>query len=224
MEMRTPRRGAFDGLSAVHSVDPILEGGVSDQSQPPNRAGAFRSFFSSVKESSKVAFRVLGLSAFIQLLERFSKFRKGIGKRYEEPVKIAIHHNRTTALLRTLIHIVPVGIAMWEVVLNSAIIFSYVRHEIALGDGLPFGALFSGLQINQVSYLWSMEFWGSFSADAIPLRRKLAMIALITVSFALASAVGPSSAVLLIPRLDFWPAGSTHIWVNATFDEIWPDR
>lgn len=170
-------------------------------------------------------------------------------------MKIAIHHNRSTALLRTLIHIVPVGFALWEVVLNwntyyvgsyaltqvyyqlgakaheimmqaslAAIILSYVRHEIALGDGLPFGALFSGLQINQVSYLWSMEFWGSLNADAIPMRRKLAMIAIITVSFALATVVGPSSAVLLIPRLDFWPAGSTHIWVDATSDEIWPDQ
>ena len=106
----------------------------------------------------------------------------------------------------------------------AAIIFSYVRYEMALGDGLPFGALFSGLQINQVSYLWSMEFWGSLSSDNIPIRRKLAMIAMITVSFILATAVGPSSAILLIPRLDFWPAGSTHIWVNATFDDIWPDR
>lgn len=95
---------------------------------------------------------------------------------------------------------------------------------MALGDGLPFGASFSGLQINQVSYLWSMDFWGSLNSDDIPIRRKLAMIAMITVSFILATAVGPSSAILLFPRLDFWPAGSTHVWVNAIFDDIWPDR
>lgn len=170
-------------------------------------------------------------------------------------MKIAIRRSRTTALLRTLIHIVPIGVALWEVIFNwntyyvgsyalnqvyyqlgakiheimmqaslAAIIFSYVRYEMALGDGLPFGALFSGLQINQVSYLWSMEFWGSLSSHTIPIRRKLAMVTIITLGFALASAVGPSSAILLIPRLDYWHAGRTHIWINATYDEIWPDR
>lgn len=227
---------------------------TSGQSQPLRHSGALRSFISSVKEISKVVFRVLGLSAIIVLLEYLTQFPKRIGKRYEEPMKIAIRRSQTTALLRTLIHSIPIGVALWEVVLNwntyyvgsyalnqvyyqlgakvheimmqaslAAITFSYVRYEMALGDGLPFGALFSGLQITQVSYLWSMEFWGSLSSHAISIRRKLAMIAIITVSFTLAAAVGPSSAILLIPRLDYWPAGRTHIWVNATFDEIWPD-
>lgn len=31
----------------------------------------------------------------------------------------------------------------------AAIVFSYVRHELSLGQGLPFGALFSGLQVTQ---------------------------------------------------------------------------
>ncbi|KAL9585099.1 MAG: hypothetical protein Q9212_001725 [Teloschistes hypoglaucus] len=43
----------------------------------------------------------------------------------------------------------------------AAIVFSYIRHEMILGQGIPLGALFSGLQLSQASYLWSMEFWGS---------------------------------------------------------------
>lgn len=96
------------------------------------------------------------------------------------------------ALARCLIHLLPVGFALFEIVLNwneyyvgvetynqasyqslakvheimiqaslGAIIFSFVRYELAIGQGLPFGALFSGLQLNQISYLWSMEYWGS---------------------------------------------------------------
>lgn len=41
--------------------------------------------------------------------------------------------------------------------------------------------------------------------------------------FILAAVAGLSSATLLIPRLSNWPAGSTHIWVNATSHDLWPD-
>ena len=197
--------------------------------------------------------RVLGLNVFVAFFRYLRRQQRRVGRRHEEAIKIAIRRGRGIALLRTLIHIVPVGVAIWEVVLNwntyyvgsfalnqvyyqfgakvhemmmqaslAAILFSYIRYEMALGDGLPFGALFSGLQITQVSYLWSMEFWGSVNSGALPIRRKLVLLAVVTLSFILATAVGPSSAILLIPRLDFWPAGSTHVWINATFDELWP--
>ncbi len=178
-----------------------------------------------------------------------------MGKGFQELTKIAVCQDRTTALLRSLIHVIPVSVALWEISLNfytyyvgasiynlvyyqfaakaheimiqaslAAIVFSYVRHEMVLGKGLPFGALFSGLQINQLSYLWSMEFWGSVSSKHLPIWRKIAMVLLICVCFILAAAAGPSSAILLIPRLDYWPAGSTSIWINATSSDIWPDR
>lgn len=106
----------------------------------------------------------------------------------------------------------------------AAIVFSYVRHEMSLGQGLPFGALFSGLQVSQLSYLWSMEFWGSICSKHLPLRRRIGMAVVITSTFILAAAVGPSSAILLIPRLDYWPAGSTDIWLNITAQDLWPNR
>lgn len=106
----------------------------------------------------------------------------------------------------------------------AAIVFSYVRYEMSLGQGLPFGALFSGLQLSQPSYLWSMEHWGSICSKYIPLKRRAVMIAVISFSIALTATVGPSSAILLIPRLGYWPAGSTNIWINTTLEELWPDR
>ncbi|MCJ1359458.1 MAG: hypothetical protein MMC33_009460 [Icmadophila ericetorum] len=205
------------------------------------------------REACRVICRILGLNVIIAFSRYLGSLRKQLSVRHEEAIKIAIRQSRGTALLRTLIHVVPVGIALWEVILNwntyyvgsfalnqvyyqfgakvhemmmqaslAAIVFSYIRYEMALGDGLPFGALFSGIQISQVSYLWSMEFWGSILSESLPIRRKLALLAVVTFSFVLATAVGPSSAILLVPRLDFWPAGSTHIWINATFDELWP--
>ena len=104
----------------------------------------------------------------------------------------------------------------------AAVVLGYVRHELILGKGLPFGTLFSGLQVSQVSYLWSMEFWGSIGSKSFSMSRKVILGVSIVFVFVLAAGAGPSAAVLLIPRRDYWPAGSTHVWINGTKDDIWP--
>ncbi|KAL8698263.1 MAG: hypothetical protein Q9201_006671 [Fulgogasparrea decipioides] len=105
----------------------------------------------------------------------------------------------------------------------AVIVFGYVRHVLFSGDALPVGALLSGLQLTQVSYLWSMELWG-IASSKIPCRQKMAVMTIIIVAVLLASTVGPSSAILLIPNLNYWPAGSTHIWMNITADDLWPSK
>ena len=104
----------------------------------------------------------------------------------------------------------------------ATVILAYIRYELAFGDGLPLGALVSGLQISQFAYLWSMEFWGTVRSSTLPFFRKLRLLIVILTCFIVALLAGPSSAVLLIPRLDYWPAGSTDIWINATFDDLYP--
>ena len=106
----------------------------------------------------------------------------------------------------------------------ATIVLSYIRYELTIGNGVPFGTLFSGLQISQVAYLWSMEFWGSLRSPHLPLAKKFALLSLVFVSITLASLSGPSSAILLVPRQDFWPGGSTDIWVNATVDSLYPTQ
>ncbi|KAF2136751.1 uncharacterized protein K452DRAFT_211705, partial [Aplosporella prunicola CBS 121167] len=76
----------------------------------------------------------------------------------------------------------------------------YLRHGL-IGDGpLPFGALFAGLQITSVSYLWSLEFLGSVTSKHIRVPRKLLFVLLVTFNILLAAGVGPSIAIALIPR------------------------
>ena len=106
----------------------------------------------------------------------------------------------------------------------AAIVFSYIRHEMVLGQGIPFGSLFCGLQISQVSYLWSMEFWGSVRSKHLNLRRRCGLIAITVGAIVLATVAGPSSAVLLVPHNTSFPWGSTHIWLNTTSDDLWPAR
>ena len=159
------------------------------------------------------------------------------------------------ALLRALIHLVPVSVALCEIVLNwntyyigttpysqatyqllakiheimmqasiAAVVFCCIRSELALGSGIPFGLLFSGLQITQISYLWSMEFWASLTSGIPRTYRRYFLLLLIPLSILLATVCGPSSAVLLVPRLQDWPGGNTDIWINATASDLWPNQ
>ena len=206
-----------------------------------------------LQDCGKIVSRALGLNVVVSFV-RYLRFQM-IGKGYTEQTKIAVRRSRTTALLRALIHVIPVGVALWEIELNwnnyfvgyavypqayyqigariheiaivaslSTIMFSYVRCELMLGDGIPFGALFSGLQVSQASYLWSMEFWGSISSQSVFWKRRLCLLLIIATSLLLGAVAGPSSAILLIPKLDYWPAGSTNIWLNITAENLWPAR
>lgn len=106
----------------------------------------------------------------------------------------------------------------------SALIFSYVKYELMLGDGIPFGALFFGLQVSQASYLWSLEFWGIASSRNISLKSKLHLLLVFAALVFLAAVAGSLSVILLVLRLDYWPAGSINIWINITFETLWLAR
>ncbi|KAL8769681.1 MAG: hypothetical protein Q9194_005387 [Teloschistes cf. exilis] len=193
-------------------------------------------------------FRSLGLNLLVYVLQNL------LGFGLDEIPKKAFQRDRLMALLRSTIHILPFTVALGEVIINwrgyyiganvnglnllqfaaklhemamqsslAVIVFGYVRHVVFSGNALPIGALLSGLQLTQVSYLWSMELWGIVAAK-IPWRRKVAVMTLIIVAVLLASTVGPSSAILLIPNLNYWPAGSTGIWMNVTAQDLWPSR
>ena len=71
--------------------------------------------WSALQEASRTLFRVLGLSI---ISEGLQSLRHPMGKGYTEPTKIAIRQSRTHALLRAAIHITPLSVALWEVILN----------------------------------------------------------------------------------------------------------
>ena len=71
---------------------------------------ALRVFWRSFQGSSEVLFRALGLNLILVGLR--SLRRLTVGRGFDEPTKIAIRKSRKTALLRALIHVVPVGIAL----------------------------------------------------------------------------------------------------------------
>lgn len=103
----------------------------------------------------------------------------------------------------------------------TAVIFSYTRHELVTDSGLPFGALMAGFQFKEISYLWSIEFWGAIRASWRRRRDKTALILLIITCAVLSVSAGPSSATLMRPRLDYWPAGGTDFWIALPQDELY---
>ena len=103
----------------------------------------------------------------------------------------------------------------------TAVIFSYIRHELVTDNGLPFGAIMAGFQFKEISYLWSIEFWGAVRARWRRRRDKLALILLIITCGVLSVSAGPSSATLMRPRLDFWPAGGTDFWIALSQDRLY---
>ena len=75
-----------------------------------------RAWWSMLQSWSKVIFRVLGLSIIVAGLKSLRNV--SVGKGYDEPTKIAIRQSRPVAFLRALIHIAPLSVALWEVILN----------------------------------------------------------------------------------------------------------
>lgn len=102
----------------------------------------------------------------------------------------------------------------------ATVIFSYLQHKLVTDHGLPFGAIAAGSRFKEIDYLWSPEFWGVASANWRK-RDKTALTLLIITCAALVLSANPSSAVLIRPRLDMWPAGGTDFWINLRPDELY---
>ena len=112
-----------------------------------------------------------------------------------------------------------------ELTINASLatmILTYIRHELAIGRGVPFGAIFAGMHFQHISVLWSLEFWGAVFAKETKRRRKCILLTMIVTGALLGVSVGPASASILRPRLDDWPAGGTEFWINGSAQDIWP--
>lgn len=152
----------------------------------------------------------------------------------KEERKVAVYQDRYIALLRSVIHLIPLGIVLSLISLNvkatvvqtylvslnpmlqfaaklvevliqtslADIYISLIRRYAARGkEGLPLGSFFGPIQTTHVSYLWSLDFWASLTANYQPWLQRITLFLISLTVIALAALVGPSSAVLIIPRL-----------------------
>ena len=106
----------------------------------------------------------------------------------------------------------------------AAMLLQYIRHEVALNDGLPFGALFAGHLFKDISFLWSSEFWGTANGYFTINQSRYRLVALLVVCSLLGLTAGPASATILKPRMGHWPAGGTDFWIDVPLVELWSTK
>lgn len=109
----------------------------------------------------------------------------------------------------------------------STVVFHLVSSRLRTSRGLPLGLLSSSFQLNSLSYLFSSEFRTSWESKRYSDGRYVAVFVFI---FTLAFVCQPSSAIAMIPRLQFWPVAAIypdnsiryHVYMQANEQTLYP--
>ena len=91
------------------------------------------------------------------------------------------------------------------------------------GEGIPLGLLGSAFSFSQLSYFWSPDFIGSFQCR-MSILRKVSVFGFLIVAGIIAATAGSSCAVLVIPRIQDWPAGGSDFYLPGNIEDIWPSN
>lgn len=89
-----------------------------------------------------------------------------------------------------------------EVLMQASVVnmvLAFIRRQMLSATPLAFGNLIIPFRLTEVSSLWSMELWGSCSSTLTGPQHVLLGI-LLGSSIVFAALLGPSSAVLMLPR------------------------
>lgn len=114
----------------------------------------------------------------------------------------------------------------------SAIVLKHVQYELLQGGGVTLGSLLAGFQVTDVSSLWSPGLWATVYASSLKTRR-FRLVILVIVMVLLGAVVGPASAILMLPSVDWWSYQPTEnccvsninnprYFVSANQSTLWP--
>ncbi|CZR55611.1 uncharacterized protein PAC_05499 [Phialocephala subalpina] len=128
--------------------------------------------------------------------------------------------DRTNAVLNSLQFAAQLHTSLIALSLSAMLLF-YVQKSLRGEKGAPLGFLSSNFQLHSLGYLFSKEFrnlgWRYICVFLLP--------------FALAMLAGPSSAITMLPRLQFWSLDNFwvgkghmdfHVYVAANETTLWP--
>ncbi|KAF4224527.1 hypothetical protein CNMCM8980_007521 [Aspergillus fumigatiaffinis] len=89
-------------------------------------------------------------------------------------------------------------------------------------SGVPFGAIFSAYHTTQVGYLWSPEFRASLTTPGFPLLLKMGFVIFVPASILLAAAVGPASAIAMLPRYVNFSIPDYQLALDHAYSDVFP--
>ncbi|KAJ9604544.1 hypothetical protein H2200_010657 [Cladophialophora chaetospira] len=109
----------------------------------------------------------------------------------------------------------------------GSIVLHHLRYELVTAKGLPYGFIASGFQLSTPQFLFSRSFWrASFTRRY---KRRTSVIAmLLFVAATLTALSGPSSAILVVPQVNWWPmkdpfSGTGGLtFLSGTHADLWP--
>lgn len=90
----------------------------------------------------------------------------------------------------------------------TQIVFHRLRYELLGESGLPFGLVTAAFQITSIPYFFSKQFWSPMRALHYSSRQTLTFTLLVS-ALVLVLALGPSSAIVMMPRLGWSPVSTT---------------
>ncbi len=104
----------------------------------------------------------------------------------------------------------------------TSMVMHRIRKRLCSSKGLPFGLLSSGYQVSSAEFLFSSSLWSAFSRDGW-------LILTLAATIIFANVVGPSSAIAMIPRLDWWVVHAPfntplHLYLDSSLDALYPTK
>jgi hypothetical protein len=92
--------------------------------------------------------------------------------------------------------------------------------------GIQLGLLSSSFQLNSILYHTKSEFWGAIRFSRPCSVQDIAMTTLLLLSFILASLAGPSSAIVMVPKLDWFDPprglGAIEVTIDSDLKRLFP--
>ncbi len=82
----------------------------------------------------------------------------------------------------------------------AAMVLTVIRAQVLGSTPFPFGGLTAPFRTIDISHLWSLDLWGSITSRSCHSWRTIVVLLILPAAVLLAALVGPSSAVLMIPR------------------------
>lgn len=141
-----------------------------------------------------------------------------------------LHNKYVNAKAQDILNWLQLAAKLYEIiVIGSLAAVALEAFKIVLHDtGVPFGCLSAPYRIGDVSLLVSLSFWKAVFKSWRSIKA-VALSALIITSTLLSMLVGPASAILIVPELDWFPflgalsdISPVPLFYNGTLETIWP--